>query len=133
MICFCKQIIEKVTRRNQKIFRFTVAKGEKETHNICGAMFRRGNFNVSGMSPYPEKLNVPPLPDLRKSGVQRGGMFHLAGLCPQHAIEFEYKLLNAMSLGSEGSSGDSNNSGDNSNDSVVVPAASSSSESTKEM
>ena len=132
MICFCKYIIDKATRRNKKIFRFTVMEGPTETYKICGALFRRGNFDL-GANPYPEKFNVGDLPDLRNTGDNRGGMLHLAGLCPKHAIAFDDKLLSLMLADNE-SCGDSDASGDNSADPVVVPAASSSSsEATEEM
>ena len=131
MICFCKYVIDKATRRNKKVFRFTVSEGETETYKICGALFRRGNFTL-GPSPYPEKFNVSTLPDLRNTGSDRGGMLHLAHLCPKHAIEFDTKLLNLMLVGSD-SSGDSDRSGDDSEDSAVIPSGSSSSEASEEM
>ena len=132
MICFCKYIIDEATRRNKKIFRFTVMEGPTETYKICGALFRRGNFDL-GANPYPEKFNVGDLPDLRNTGDNRGGMLHLAGLCPKHAIEFDDKLLSLM-LADDEPSGDSDASGDDSSDPAVSPAASSSSsEATDEM
>ena len=79
-------------------------------------------FDVSGKFPYPSRYKVPPLPDLRNTGDQRGGgMFHLAGLCPKHSIEFETKMFTVMNYSGETSSADSDNSGDNMGDHAVVP------------
>ena len=101
-ICFCKQVIHKVTRTEN--FRFTVEEKNKNKydeeitveHKICGAMFRRGEFFISGTFPYG-KLACPPLPDLTKTGNDRGGMLHLAGLCPRHAVHFEDKMYRFLS------------------------------------
>ena len=100
-ICFCKQIINKVTKRNG--YRFIVEhtslnKYDEDitvAHNICGKMFRRGEYFIRGTMPYG-KLTCPLLPDLRISGENRGGMHHLAGLCPRHAIMFEDRMYRTM-------------------------------------
>ena len=45
-ICFCKQIVEKATRRNNKSYCFTVVDKGGETHKIGGQMFRCGKFDI---------------------------------------------------------------------------------------
>ena len=103
LICFCKQVIHKVTRADH--FRFTASqthinKYDVEVtveHKVCGAMFRRGEFYISGTFPYGKKITCPPLPDLTKTGKDRGGMLHLAGLCPRHAVNFEDKMYRFLS------------------------------------
>ena len=134
-ICFCKQIINKVTKRNG--YRFTVDvtsrnKYEEEvtvTHNICGEIFRRGEYFIRGTIPYG-KLTCPPLPDLRMTGENRGVMHHLAGLCPRHAIMFEDRMYRTMiEAHGHNTDTDSVHSADDPEDPPVCEADSSSSSS----
>ena len=112
LICFCKQIVHAVTKRNP--YRFSVTQvstnqyGEEESveYKLCGAMFRRGELFVRGVNPYGPGHNVPPLPDYTKTGDNRVGMHHLGGLCPRHAFEFEKNLDYVLNLGDSEHSGD---------------------------
>ena len=102
MICFCKQIIHKATKTNTYCFTVDVESTNEydeditKNYQLCGQMFRRGEYELlEKPKPYGE-LVFPPLPDLLKIGVHRKGMHHLAGLCPRHAVLFEDRFYNVV-------------------------------------
>ena len=73
---------------------------------------------MSGTSPYPSQFNVPTLLGLIKTGNQRGGLHHLAGMRREYAIDFNGKFIGLLLHHIEGL--DLDNSGDNTNDPAVV-------------
>ena len=99
IICFCKQIIHKTTKANTYRHTIDITSYNKydeevtKTVQLCGQMFRRGEYYIKG-KPYGE-LPCPPLPDLSLTG-KRKGMLHLAGLCPRHAVLFEDRLYDQV-------------------------------------
>ena len=67
---FAFQVIGKITRRNNISYWFSIMQGDKEIHKVCGAIFQHGEVAVGGLKPYRTHCEVPPLPDLRKTGNQ---------------------------------------------------------------